>query len=154
MTTSKLETKTRLKARAIAKTGEARWKTMLGHGTEVEGNRNGEVADRTEEVMHPALTWAATGVSLPPLLLRRRRFHRDRRVSVSFLDRATSSPDTRTFCCASHIACTVRGEHDQCHKFQLILEGRKILTGKYCPDDRRVRDDTVSSAGGKIYKPV
>jgi hypothetical protein len=116
---------------------------MLGHGTNVEGNGNGGVAS---EAMHPTLA------PLPPL--RRRRFHRDSRVTVSFLDRATSSPDTRTFCSASHIACTVQGEDDQRHKFQLILEGRKILTGKYCPGDRQVMGDTVSSAGGKTYKPV
>jgi hypothetical protein len=153
MTMSKPETKTGPKARATARTSEARWKTMQGHGTEVEGNRNGGVAARTEEAMYAALTWAATAVPLPPLL-RRRRFHRDRRVTVSFLDRARSSPGTRTFWTASHIACTIRGEDDQRHKYQLILEGRKILTGKYCPDDRRVRGDTVSSAGGKRYKPV
>jgi len=129
MTMSKPETKTGPKARATARTSEARWKTMQGHGTEVEGNRNGGVAARTEEAMYAALTWAATAVPLPPLL-RRRRFHRDRRVTVSFLDRARSSPGTRTFWTASHIA------------------------GKYCPDDRRVRGDTVSSAGGKRYKPV
>src|SRR6267154_539394 len=86
------------------------------------GNRNGGVAARTEVTMYPALTWAATAVPLPPLL--RRRFHRDRRVTVSFLDRATSSPGTRTFWTASHIACTVRGEDNQRHKFQLIVEGR------------------------------
>ncbi len=57
----------------------------------------------------PALTWNVTAAPLPPLLLRhRRRFHRDSRMTVSFLDRATSSPDTRTFCSASHIAYTVR----------------------------------------------
>jgi hypothetical protein len=131
---------------------------MLGHGTEITvegGNRNGEVAG-IEEAMYPALTWTATAVPLPlpplPLLLRL-RFRRNRRVTA-FLDRATSSPGTRTFCFASHIACTVQGEDDQRHKFQLILERRKILTGKYGPDDRRVRGDTVSSAGGKKYKPV
>ena len=37
MTTSELETKTKPKARATARTGEARQKTMRGHGTEVEG---------------------------------------------------------------------------------------------------------------------
>jgi hypothetical protein len=121
MMTSKLETKTSPKARATARTSETRWKTMLGHGTEVEGNMNGRVATRNEEAMYPALTWAVTAVPLPPLLLRR-RFHRDRRVTFSFLDRATSSPGTRTFWTASHIACTVRD--DQRHKFQLILEER------------------------------
>jgi hypothetical protein len=90
---------------------------MLGHGTEMEGNRNGGVAARTEEAMYPAWTWAATAVPLPPLL--RHRFHTDRRVTVFFLYRATSSPGTRTFCTASHIACTVQGEDDQRHKFQL-----------------------------------
>lgn len=103
------------------------------------------------KAMHPALTW--TTRAAPLLLLHRSRFHRDR-VTVSFLDRATSSSGTRTFCPASHIAYTVRGEGDQRHKFQLILEGRKILTGKYYPDDRRVKGDTVSSAGGKRYKPI
>jgi hypothetical protein len=44
-----------------------------------------------------------------------------------------------TFSIASYIACTVWSEDNQRHKFQLILEGRKILTGKYCPDDRRVQ---------------
>jgi len=39
-------------------------------------------------------------------------------------------------------------------KLQVILEERKILTGKYCPDDHRVRGDNVSSAGDKRYKPV
>jgi hypothetical protein len=51
MTTSKLETKTRPKARKTARTGEARWKTMQGHGTKVEGNRSGEVAARAGEAM-------------------------------------------------------------------------------------------------------
>lgn len=43
ITTSKLETKTRPKAREVARTGEMQWKTMLGHWTEttVEGSRNG-----------------------------------------------------------------------------------------------------------------
>jgi len=117
------------------------------------GKRNGGVVARTEEAMYPALTWNATAVLLPPLL-RRRRFHRYRRVTFSFLDRATSSPGTRTPCPASHIACTVRGDDDQRHKFQLIFEGKEVLTGKYCPDDRQARGDTVSSAGGKRYKPV
>jgi hypothetical protein len=75
-------------------------------------------------------------------------------VTVFFLDRVTSSPGTRTFCTALYIACTVRGEGDQRHKFQLILEGRIILTGKYYPDDLRVTGDTVSSAGGKRDKPI
>jgi hypothetical protein len=114
---------------------------------------NGGVTARTEEAMYPALTWTATAAPLPPLL-RLRHFHRDRRMAVSFFDHATSSPGTRTLCHASHIVCTVGGEDDQRHKFQLILEGRKILTGKYCPDDPRVRGDTVSSGGGKRYKPV
>lgn len=78
--------------------------------------RGAGTAGRTEGAMYPALTWTATAVPLPPL---RRRFHRDRRVTVSFLDRATSSLGTRTFCSASHIACTVRGEDDQRHKFEL-----------------------------------
>lgn len=128
MTTSKLETKTRPKARGTTRTGEAQWKTMLGLETEVQGTRKGGMAARTEEVMYPVLTWTATAVPLPPLL--RRRFHIDRHVTVSFLYRATSSPGTRIFCSASHIA------------------------GKYYPDDRQVRGDTVSSAGGKRYKPA
>ena len=115
---------------------------MLGHGTKVEGNGNDGV-DRTEVTMY--LTWTTTAVPLP-----RRRFHRDHHVIVSF-DHATTSPGTRTLCTASHIACTVRGEDDQRNKFRLIFE---ILTGKYYPDDHRVRGDTVSSAGSKIYKPV
>ena len=145
---SKLETKTMRKARAVARNCEVRWKTM-------EGKPKPEWWV-TAWVVRPALTCNVTAAPLlpPPLLLPRRRFHRDRRVTVSFLDRATSSRDIRIFCSASHIDCTVRVEDDQRHKFQLILEGRKILTGKYCPDDRQARDDTVSSAGGKTYKPV
>ena len=88
-----------------------RWKDDAGTWDRSGGEqeRNGGVAARTEEARYPALTWAATVVPLPPLL-RRHRFHQNRRVTVSFLDRATSSPGTRTFCTASHIACTARNE--------------------------------------------
>ncbi len=44
-------------------------------------------------------------------------------MTVSFLDLATSSPGTRTFCAASHTDCTVQSEDNQRHKFQLILKG-------------------------------
>lgn len=132
---------------------------MAGYRTEVEGNsrkrRCGRPRTEVAIAIHAALTWAATVVPLPPPHLRR-RFHQDRHVTVSFLDRdrATSSPGTRIFCTASHIDCKVRGEGDQRHKFQPILKRRKILTGKNYPGGRRVRGDTVSSAGGKKYKPV
>ena len=80
-------------------------------GTEPERGeqelRRGAVATRTKGTMYLALTWTTTAVPLPPLL-RHSHFRRYRRVTVSFLDRATSSPGTRTLCTASHIACTVR----------------------------------------------
>ncbi len=74
--------------------------------------RDRGVAAKTEETRCPALTCAATAVPRPL----RRRFHQNRCATVSFLDRATSSPGIRTFWTASHIAYRVPGEDDQCHK--------------------------------------
>ena len=58
MTTSKLETKTRPKARQQQEQVRHDGKTMLGDMGQKgrEGNRNGGEAAKTEEAMYPALT--------------------------------------------------------------------------------------------------